>query len=271
MVASARASSAPSTLCSMTAPLTSRVGNRFAASSTALAPDTASPAMNAMAVGPSSSKRTSSRSASVAAILVRVFFTTANVASWSRRDRRSSVTSFSVMPRKSANIAPCELLKRSVNSLTFASFWALGMASRSSLLLRERKTPPPKTGGGDLVSALPPRQVPRWRITRARPCCLRLEEGYGRDSSSVNKGARRERGPPHVMLVWTEDGHLFHMGDRLTVEHLFDILVFLPPGCEVWGARTERLHRPRAPLGHRFREWARLRQPTGAVPVHRRG
>ncbi len=49
------------------------------------------------------------------------------------------------------------------------------------------------------MSALPPRQVPRKRITRARPCCLRLEEGYGRDSSSVNKGAQRERGPPREL------------------------------------------------------------------------
>ena len=63
----------------------------------------------------SSEDSCSSSPASVTAILVRVFFTTANVA-WSPSDRRSSASWATVSPRYSVRTAPDEPLNRSVSS-----------------------------------------------------------------------------------------------------------------------------------------------------------
>src|SRR5262249_11949573 len=64
--------------------------------------------------------------ASVTAILVRVFFTTVNVA-LSPSDRRSSASWATVSPRYSVSTAPDESLNRSVSSATAATFSALAM------------------------------------------------------------------------------------------------------------------------------------------------
>src|SRR5215472_15044411 len=80
-----------------------------------------------MADGPtSSSEKSSATPASLAAIFVSVFFTTANVASlpsaW-----RSALNCATVSPRYSVRTAPDELWNRSVSSATVASFTALAM------------------------------------------------------------------------------------------------------------------------------------------------
>ncbi len=74
----------------------------------------------------SSDESWSFRPASVTAILVSVFFTTANVA-WSPSDLRSSASWATVSPRYSVSTAPGEPLNRSVSSVTAATFSALAM------------------------------------------------------------------------------------------------------------------------------------------------
>ena len=81
-----------SALPSSTPPLITSSGFALAKSRRPLAASTTSPSTNAIADGPASSEDSCSSSpASLTAILVRVFFTTANVA-WPPSDRRSSAS-----------------------------------------------------------------------------------------------------------------------------------------------------------------------------------
>ena len=92
-----------------------------------LAASTMSPCTNAIADGPMSMSVSSwATPASLAAILVSVFFTTANVAC-SPSDLRSSPSWATERPRYSVSTAPDELWKRSVRSATAATLSALAM------------------------------------------------------------------------------------------------------------------------------------------------
>src|SRR5689334_15921561 len=114
-------------LPSSTPPLITSSGFALAKSRRLLAASTTSPSTNATADGPLSSDASwSSRPASLTAILVRVFLTTANVA-WSPSDLRSSASWATVSPRYSVSTAPDESLNRSVSSATAVTFSALAM------------------------------------------------------------------------------------------------------------------------------------------------
>src|SRR5712691_5577305 len=114
-------------LPSSTPPLITSSGCALAKSRRPLAASTTSPSTNATADGPASSDDSWSLSpASVTEILVRVFFTTANVA-FPPRDLRSSASWATVSPRYSVSTAPDESLNRSVSSATAATFSALAM------------------------------------------------------------------------------------------------------------------------------------------------
>ena len=122
-------------LPSSTPPLITRKGFAFEKSRSPFAASTTSPRTKAIADGPLSSPSISAaRPASVAAILVRVFFTTVNVA-LSPSDWRSSPSWATVRPRYSVSTAPAEVWNRSVSSATAATFSALamGLPSRSGV------------------------------------------------------------------------------------------------------------------------------------------
>src|SRR5205807_8728732 len=78
------------------------------------------------------------------------------------------VASLTVSPRKSAKTAPLPDWNRRLSSLTFSTFWALGMAlhfpaDRISSAEHDKKTSA-GDGGGERVIASWPRQVPRWGL-----------------------------------------------------------------------------------------------------------
>src|SRR5207344_1615603 len=114
-------------LPSITPPLITRAGLALAKSRSPLAASTTSPLTKAIAEGPLTSPSTcAAMPASAAASLVRVFFTTRNVAC-SPSEWRSSASWATVRPRYSASTAPLELWNRSVSSATAATFSALAM------------------------------------------------------------------------------------------------------------------------------------------------
>ena len=118
---------------SRTPPLITRNGFALAKSRRPFAVSTTSPVTNATADGPVSSGASSfSSPACSTAILVSVFFTTANVAA-SPRVPRSSRSCATLRPRYSVSTAPAEFWNRSVSSATAATFsaFAMGLLSRS--------------------------------------------------------------------------------------------------------------------------------------------
>src|SRR6478735_3880573 len=82
-----------------------------------LAAATASPLMNAIAVGPASWPSNASTPASLAAMAVRVFLTTENLVSWPR-ETRSCLSCATVSPRYSVRTAAFDSLKSLVISAT---------------------------------------------------------------------------------------------------------------------------------------------------------
>src|SRR6478752_7593525 len=82
-----------------------------------LAAATASPLMNAIAVGPESWSLNASTPASLAAMAVRVFLTTENLVSWPR-ETRSCLSCATVSPRYSVRTAAFDSLKSLVISAT---------------------------------------------------------------------------------------------------------------------------------------------------------
>src|SRR5688500_944704 len=126
--ASALASSAESILPSMYPPLSTRVGNLLAASTTDFAAATGSPATNATAEGPSSNASSSARPASFTARRIKVFLTTANFVPPPARDRRSSPISDTVRPRYSVSRRASDPSIRAFSSATRSTFCCLGIA-----------------------------------------------------------------------------------------------------------------------------------------------
>src|SRR6516165_1853128 len=115
-------------LPSSTPPLMTSSGFALAKSSRPLAACATSPSTNAIADGPESIDPTwSPRPASVAAILVSVFFTTANVALPLSEPRSSDIWA-TVSPRYSVSTAPLESRNLPVSSSTMAVFSAFAMS-----------------------------------------------------------------------------------------------------------------------------------------------
>ncbi len=176
--ASAFASSAESILPSMNPPLSTRVGNFFAASTTDLAAATGSPSTNATAEGPSNRTSSSATPASLTARRIRVFLTTANFVPPSARDRRSSVISDTVRPRYSVSSRASDPSIRSLSSATRSTFSCLGIAPPD---MKQRAS----ADSGDahrqvLRCSVRLGRCPVIGITRGeRPCCLRPGKDTG--------------------------------------------------------------------------------------------
>src|SRR5205085_11029486 len=88
-----------------------------------------------------------------------------------------------VSPRKSAKTAPLPDWNRRLSSLTFSTFWALGMAlhfpaDRISSAEHEKK-PPPETAEAKGSSLPGLGRYPSGDYA-SRPCCLRHQAGYER-------------------------------------------------------------------------------------------
>src|SRR5664280_2287886 len=148
--ASRRISSAVTGRPSSTPPLINNRGWVRAKSRTPLAATTGSPSTKAIAVGPSSNDSSSANPACCAAILVRVFLTTAYRVS-APSARRNSVSCETVSPRYSVNTAAVAPVNASVSSATAAALSDLGM----DLFLRVRPV--------GAIRKAPQRKTPRRR------------------------------------------------------------------------------------------------------------
>lgn len=120
-------SSADSALPSRTPPLMTRLGLSLAKSRRPFADSTGSPVTKATAVGPANRSSSVSIPASLAAILVSVFFTTAYWA-FSPSERRSCLSCATVRPRYSVSTAAFELRNWSASSATAAALSGLAMS-----------------------------------------------------------------------------------------------------------------------------------------------
>ncbi len=106
-----------------------RAGLSLAKSRRAFADSTGSPVTKATAVGPANRSSSSVIPASLAAILVSVFFTTAYWA-FSPSERRRFFTCFTVRPRYSVSTAAFEARNLSVISATAAALSGLAIGLR---------------------------------------------------------------------------------------------------------------------------------------------
>src|SRR5918996_6244679 len=120
-------SSADSTLPSRTPPLMTRFGLSLAKSRRPFADSTGSPVTKATAVGPLNRSSSVEIPASLAAILVSVFFTTAYWA-FSPSERRRFLSCATVRPRYSVSTAAFELRNCSASSATAAALSGLAMS-----------------------------------------------------------------------------------------------------------------------------------------------
>src|SRR3954452_11806613 len=206
-------SSADSALPSRTPPLMTRLGLSLAKSRRPFADSTGSPVTKATAVGPLNRSSSVVIPASLAAILVSVFFTTAYWA-FSPSDRRSVLSCATVRPRYSVSTAAFELRNCSVSSATEAALSGLAISvgllpgdetARKGLGKRKR----PGTGargvarpvfrtlsGGGLPGALPHSPARAVRVFQRILRPPHSPGGHGNDQRSLASPGEYATGSP---------------------------------------------------------------------------
>src|SRR5690242_8737901 len=139
-----------------------RFGLSLAKSRRPFADTTGSPVMKATAVGPLNRSSSVEIPASLAAILVSVFFTTAYWAS-SPSERRSVLSCATVRPRYSVSTAAFELRNWSASSATAAALSGLAISVASFRVMRTaQKGPQQKRPGAGARGVALPDSSARW-------------------------------------------------------------------------------------------------------------